>query len=377
MKEKFSLKDALFNKTNVARLAAEIAAVYPPFETDAFTATILDRIPKLELKQRISWIREQLQAFLPPSYPEALRIILAALPPPLDPTLTDDDFGEFIYAPYGEFIAVYGCTSEHLPRSLSALREVTMRFSAEDAIRYFINKFPEQTLRQLTEWSTDHNYHVRRLVSEGSRPKLPWSQKIVFQPEQTVPLLDALFADKTRYVTRSVANHMNDISKIKPELVLHTLDRWQASGKQTPSEMEFIIKHSLRTLVKKGYPGAIAFLNFSADPQVTVSDISLNAQTIPLGGVLEFSVTITAQKSERLLIDYIISFQNKAGSMNSKKVFKLKQCQVTAGTSIHLRKKHRFMTGMTTRTLYPGNHLMELQINGKTVAQAPFLLVEN
>lgn len=374
MKEKFSLKDALFHKTNVTRLASEIATFYPSFQASMFTSAILERFPELELKQRISWIREQLRVYLPASYPDALRIIIDALPPPLDPSKTDNDFGEFIYAPYGEFIAVYGCTTEHLNRSLTALRKVTMRFSAEDAIRYFINAFPDQTLAQLAKWSTDENYHVRRLVSEGSRPKLPWSQKIVLKPVQTIPLLDKLYTDHTRYVTRSVANHLNDISKIEVELVLQTLTCWKRSKKQNPKEMEFIIRHSLRTLVKKGDPGAISFLNYSTNPEIRVNSFVISRDTIPMGTTLEFTFTLTALKYERLLVDYKIWFQDKKGRMNNSKVFKLKQCELKKGETVQLKKTHTLLETMTTRTLYPGEHKLEIMVNGTVVGNKLFMI---
>ena len=158
--------------------------------------------------------QECLKKYLPADYAEAVNILLKALPEPLNENRTDDDFGDFIYAPYSDFVAHYGCIEANLAFSLAALKEMTKRFSAEDAIRYFINAFPKETLKTLYAWTSDSNYHVRRLCSEGTRPKLPWSQKINIPPEDALPILHALFADKTRYVTRSVANHLNDIAKI-------------------------------------------------------------------------------------------------------------------------------------------------------------------
>ena len=132
--------------------------------------------PTLELIQRIAHISSCLYEYLPDAYPAALDIILNSLPPALDPTKTDDDFGDFIFAPLSLFVATYGCTQNHLERSLQALKEITKRFSAEDAIRYFINAFPDETGSFLLGCAQDENYHVRRLASEGTRPKLPWSQ---------------------------------------------------------------------------------------------------------------------------------------------------------------------------------------------------------
>jgi hypothetical protein len=178
MNEKFSLKDHLFNASKLELLAIPIQNVYAEFQTKEFKNEVLNAFPKLELKERIVHIRECLKKYLPKDFKEAVNILLKALPESLNENLTDDDFGDFIYAPYHDFVAHYGCSAEYLYFSLDALKEMTKRFSAEDAIRYFINKFPDETLKTLTEWSKDNNYHVRRLCSEGTRPKLPWSQKI-------------------------------------------------------------------------------------------------------------------------------------------------------------------------------------------------------
>ena len=374
MEERFSLKDALFNRQKIELLASQLQAVYTDFPGEIFVKTVVRAFPDLELKQRITWITENLRQFLPKSFREAMSIILEALPPPLDSSKTDNDFGDFIYAPYNEFIARYGCSKEDLEFSLAALREVTKRFSAEDAIRYFINAFPDETFAKLSLWSQEPNYHVRRLVSEGTRPKLPWSQKIRTPVEKPLPLLDTLFADPTRYVTRSVANHMNDISKVNPDLVLQTLERWETSGKQNPKEMEFIVKHSLRTLVKKGHPGAISFLKYSTDPEITVDSFVVKNDTVKMGNSLEFSVAITAFKDERLLVDYKIRFQGKNGGMKNSKVFKLKQYEIRKGETVRLEKKHKMVEKMTTRTLYPGDHMLEVMVNGRVVGEKRFTL---
>ena len=318
---------------------------------------------------------ETLKNFLPANYREAVNILLRSLPPPNDPTKTDNDFGDFIYAPYADFVAQYGCNKKDVDFSLKVLKEITMRFSAEDAIRYFINAFPEETMNELLKWSTDENYHVRRLTSEGMRPRLPWAQKIILSPEKALPILDKLFSDKTRYVTRSVANHMNDLSKVNPELVLETLARWQKSNKQDAQEMDYIIKHSLRSLVKMGNKQAMEFLSFSADPEVVVSRISLKQNRVIIGSMVEFSFTVTAKKDERLLIDYVLYFQGKNGTMTNKKVFKLGRFEVRAGQKLVVNKRHRLGENMTTRKIYPGKHQIELQINGAKMGMKDFEVV--
>lgn len=373
MTEKVLLKDLLFNKAKVEQIAGEIHRVHPSFQKNEFVRDVVAKFPELELKARISWITECLKKYLPNNYEQAVVIFLKALPAPNNPELSDDDFGDFIYAPYAEFVSKNGCTKEHLQFSLDALYEITQRFSAEDAIRYFLNAFPKETLKELLSWANDSHYHVRRLCSEGTRPKLPWSQKINIPVSAPLPILDRLFSDTTRFVTRSVANHINDISKIDPDLTLNTLTKWQKSDKQSREEMDYIVRHALRTLIKQGNPRAMKLLGFYHSPKVSVSKFLVPKQ-VKMNTALEFSFSIKSEKDTSVLIDYILYFQNKAGKLNSKKVFKLTKLALTKNKSILILKRHMLREHMTTRTLYPGKHEVEIQINGKILTKKSFLL---
>jgi len=371
--EKFSLKDHLFNAEKVEKMANEIAAVFGNFNKIVFVNNVLVEFPNLELKQRISHITFCLKSYLPNDFEQALSIILEALPEPCNPRLTDNDFGDFIYAPYSNFVAIYGCKKEYLNLSLSALEQITKRFSAEDAIRFFINAFPDATLLKMLEWSKNENYHVRRLASEGSRPKLPWSQKINITPEDALPILDNLFSDSTRYVTRSVANHLNDIAKTNPQLVLETLAKWKKSNKQEANEMDYIIRHSLRTLIKNGDSNALELIGINQKPNIEMLFISVS-DSVEMNNYLHINFELIAKATTNLMIDYIIDFQNKKGEMNSSKVFKMKQVSLKKDEKISIQKKHQFRQFMTTRTLYPGKHQFSLQINGQIVYQSSFEL---
>lgn len=192
---------------------------------------VVGKFSELELKARIAWIAEVLERYLPSDPAVAMKMIVAALPPPLDPKKTDDDFGEFILAPLGEYVVRNGLSKKYLKQSLSTLREITMRFGVEDAMRSFLNTFQNETLAAYDKWVNDKHYHVRRLVSESTRPLLPWSRRLSMDHHVPVKYLDTLYADKTRYVTRSVANHLNDISKKDVALVVETLTRWKSEEK--------------------------------------------------------------------------------------------------------------------------------------------------
>jgi 3-methyladenine DNA glycosylase AlkC len=375
MNEKFSLKDHLFNATKLELLSLPIQNAFPEFQTKNFQEEVLEAFPKLELKERIAHIRECLKKYLPQNYQVAVNILLAALPKPLDENLTDDDFGDFIYAPYHDFVAHYGCSSEYLYFSLDALKEMTKRFSAEDAIRYFINKFPKETLKTLTEWSKENNYHVRRLCSEGTRPKLPWSQKINIKATDPLPILLQLYADPTRYVTRSVANHLNDIAKNGPELVLDTLKIWKKSANQKSSEMDFIVKHSLRTLVKNGHPEALKLLGIGNSEGITLSELTFEKE-VEIGNALSFSFNLITTNQKNVIVDYIVHFQSKLGTLTNKKVFKLQTFEMAANELYCISKRHFFKANMTTRQLYAGLHKIEIQVNGKVFSSFSFDLLE-
>jgi len=372
-KEKFSLKDKLFSPQKIEMIASEIKEVYPTFEASQFTKETLVKFPKLELKERIYHIRDMLHKYLPNDYEQAVTILIQALPAELDPSKSDDDFGDFIYAPYSEYMTAYGCSEETLDFSFQALREITKRFSVEFAIRDFINNYPEQTLAMLEECAKSENYHERRLASEGLRPKLPWAKKLTIDYHEGIKLLELLYGDKTRYVTRSVTNHLNDIAKVDTPLVLETLKRWQKSKKQEPKEMDFIISHALRTLVKQGNSEALAMLGYVKNPAIDIKAVSLRSDRVQVGEALEFDVQIVALDDVKLMVDYIVHFQTKAGKF-SPKVYKLKKIALARGKSMTLKKKHPFKANMTTRTLYAGENVLEVQINGQIVSNESFTL---
>lgn len=373
MTEKILLKDSLFNKLKVSQIAKEILLVYPQFKKEDFINEAVSKFPELELKARITWMAECLKKYLPTNYREAVNILISSLPKPSNPELTDNDFGDFIYAPYGEFVAKNGCNKEYLQFSLQALKEITTRFSAEDSIRYFINAFSKETISELINWTADSHYHVRRLCSEGTRPKLPWSMKINIPATIPLPILERLYTDKTRFVTRSVANHLNDISKIDPDLVIKTLSKWKKTGEQNEKEMDYITRHALRTLIKTGNVQALELLGFFYNSEIIIYNF-VSPKKIKIGSVLEFSFDIKSSEDTDVVIDYIIYFQNKLGKLANKKIFKLKKIALVKDKVVSISKHHSLREGMTTRTFYPGHHELDLQVNGKIYHKAVFEL---
>ncbi len=369
----FSLKDHLFNRDKVRFLANLFHDADPSFDVSAFVRRCVRPFKQLELKERIGHIATTLEDFLDPDFRLAAKQIGAALPPPLDPTKTDDDFGDYIFAPLGEYVARQGMAKRHLKVSLRTLKQLTQRFSMEDAIRRFINQHPDTTMAELDKWSTDRNYHVRRLVSEGTRPSLPWSGRLSIDVARPLPLLDNLHADPTRYVTRSVANHLNDIAKVDRKLALSTLKRWKGLKQQDPAELAWMNQHALRTLVKLGDTQALRYLGYRSDPKIQVSGFVIATTHVRPGDVLEFSFDLAASRTESLMVDYVIDFVKANGSL-APKVHKLKKLELRQGESITLKKRHPLRANATTYTLYPGTHRVTLQINGKAFGTKIFEL---
>lgn len=368
------MKDSLFNSQTVGQLAAEYAAAVDGFDAARFVREALGGFPERELIARMEWMADCLEPQLAGDFPTMADQLEAALPVRLDPAAMDDDFGHFIHALPGILAARNGL-EDHRARAMELLYKATQRFTMEFYIRAFLIRWPEKTLAQLAGWACDENYHVRRLVSEGTRPRLPWAVGVGLSPEQTLPLLDLLYADPARFVTRSVANHLNDLSKIAPDAVLARLARWEAEGRQSAKELDWMRRHALRTLVKQGHEGAMAALGYRRDAPVTAQVSTLNAQ-VAIGGALEFEVVLEAAQDVPVLVDYRIGFSRPNGKQ-AEKVFKLKTAKVSAYKPLRITKQHKFKAGASTFTLHAGAHSLTVQVNGRDVAQAEFMLLDS
>lgn len=368
----YSLKDDLFNADTVGRLARGFGAT-GRVDGRRLEQSIMTRLPELELKQRISWIADCLCAELPADLPQAEGILRAALPPPLDPTKTDDDFGSFIIAPIGEVVVRLGLSDEP-DLSLDLLAEITQRFSMEMAIRPFLSQWPDKTLARMAHWAVHENYHVRRLVSEGTRPRLPWAPRVSIDIAAPLPFLDILHADPTRYVTRSVANHLNDITKQDPRLAIDRLADWKKSARQDPKELSWITGHALRGLVKAGDRDALALMGFDQNAPVHVRRFEMPAKAA-IGDRIELSVTVEADEPSDVIIDYVF-WRKRANGDLSPKVHKMRKTRLAQHKPVTVTKLHHLKGDATTYRLYPGRHRMSVQINGKTKAEAEFDLTD-
>jgi 3-methyladenine DNA glycosylase AlkC len=271
--------------------------------------------------------------------------------------------------PLGEFVARRGL--DHPQRALAALHAMTQRFSAEFAIRPFIERHPALVFDTLHRWTRDPSPHVRRLVSEGSRPRLPWGlqlRQLVADPSPTLPLLEALQDDPSEYVRRSVANHLNDIAKDHPGRVADWLEQHLPGAGR---ERRALLRHASRSLIKRGDPRVLALWGVGA-PLRGDAHLALSPATLQLGDTLALSVTLTsrARRPQPLLIDYAVHHV-KADGRCSPKVFKGWTLELAAGETRALQKRHAIRP-ITTRRYFSGTHRVELQVNGRVMAEARF-----
>lgn len=368
------LRDTI-NKTNISALAERLQQVWPAFDHTGFVRTACKRFTQLSLNDRIAQVRDALQQYLP-DYQQGIDILLQALPEELEAeTLDGHDLSSitgFIIVPQTEYAALYG--KAHFSVAMNALYEMTKRFSAEGAIRHFLLSNPDKTLEVLKRWTRDDNPHVRRLVSEGTRPRLPMYRQLpAFRqdPKPVLQLLEKLKHDPVLYVRRSVANNLNDISKDHPELVTATLKRWQ---KPTHEHTPWITRHALRTLSKQGNPAALQLLGYAANIDIGELNFTLSRKRVALGESFQLSLTLRSHsnKPQPLMIDYIIHHK-KANGDNRPKVFKWTHKTLAAGERLTLEKNHS-MKVIGIRPYYAGTHPVELQINGRVLASAQFTL---
>ena len=370
-------KSTLFKDNLNADLArsfgAQIQTAYPVFDTNAFATQIEPQLPPLELKERVAVFTEALHDHLPPDYPEAVRILLSIFQAENAPEegLFKESNGWAFWS-IASFVEWYGL--EDFDISLPAMHEITKHFSCEFAIRPFLVNHPAQTLAVLDEWTAAPSPHVRRLVSEGTRPRLPWGMRLtqfIDDPAPALALLDKLKDDESEYVRRSVANHLNDITKDNPEQAIATLRRWNEG--EPGKEMQWVTRHALRSLVKAGNPDALALLGFDP-PQVSMSESAITPNRITMGDTfaLNFTLRSKADTEQKLVVDYIVHFV-KANGKTSPKVFKLKTAVLPPKQALAIHKKHTIKP-ITTRRYYRGVHRVEVQVNGKIVGGEAFEL---
>lgn len=358
------------NATVVRTLAQAVKGAYPKFADKRFEKSCLASLDSLELKQRAQLIAAQLWQELPRDPSQAMETVRQAILPL--PTLEENDsLDGWVYMPLNSLLTAHAL--EAVDASLKLIPEVTKRFTAEFGIRVLLIHQPKKVFPHLKRWAKDPDPNLRRLVSEGTRPRLPWGEQIpafVQDPRPVLPLLEILKDDPSLYVRRSVANNLNDISKDNPELMLDTVEAWLP---QAGPQRQQLLRHACRSLIKQGHPRCLALLGYGT-PQLKVHAFAASPDAIQLGQKLTLSLELhsTARQAQELIVDYRFHLV-KANGQTAPKVFKGNSLTLGPGAKRYLQKSFH-LKPITTRKYYTGTNTIELLINGQSLASTPFHL---
>lgn len=350
-----------YNQAYINRLAKALKKQHPGFKVRAFEKAVFDdQWQARELKQRMSHIRECLHYALNLPYREALDVLLPAA----------RDFGSYEGMFFPEYVEAYGLKDWRY--SIKALEVLTQYSSSEFAVRPFIQQDTDRMMAQMLTWSRRKNHHVRRLASEGCRPRLPWASALpVFKkdPAPIIPILDQLRSDDSEYVRRSVANNLNDIAKDNPDLAL----QWFHSHQGQHPHTDWIIKHGCRSLLKQAHPQALSLFGYSAPDGIQVKNLTLQSKAIAIGEQLVFGFKLHSLSGSlgRCRIEYGIDYRKANGSL-SRKIFKVSEGEYS-DQNLAVQRSQSFRP-MTTRKHYPGEHRLAIIINGQELKCLKFEL---
>jgi 3-methyladenine DNA glycosylase AlkC len=355
------LKDLFFKDIFITGLGDAIQNVYPDFDRTDFNRLVYgDDWENKELKQKMHHVTHCLAAFLPKDYPAAMKILTEVAP----------NFKSFDAMIFPDFVECYGLDDWDI--SLPALALFTRYCSSEFAIRPFLANDPEKGMGYMLQWAKNEDPHLRRLASEGCRPRLPWAMALSEfkkDPKPILPILEALKDDSSEYVRMSVANNLNDISKDHPGLVLETSEKWLGQSKKT----DWIVKRACRTLLKAGNTEALLLFGFGDPGHITVNKLTFSTPSLPVGDDFRFTFEISFDGEEdyRIRLEYGVDFVKANGKL-SRKIFQMKEASFKPGRHT-ISKKHSFKD-LSTRKHYPGRHQIAIIVNGVEKEKAIFEL---
>jgi 3-methyladenine DNA glycosylase AlkC len=351
------LKDIFFTQESMNAFADVIHRFHPEFDKKKFIKLVFDEsFTDKELTVRMRHTTECLNKVLPETYEDTLDILKEAAP----------HIKGFEALSLPDYVALYGMDDWGL--SLPALYHFTKYSTSELAIRPFLDKDPEKVMAFVAKWAEDDNPRVRRLASEGCRPRLPWAMalpKFKKDPSAILPILEKLKDDESEDVRRSVANNLNDISKDNPEVALEICERWYGQSKNTDA----IVKHACRTMLKAGDKRALSIFGYSDISTMGVKSFKLEKTKLTIGENVCFSFDLALKEKSRVRLEYAI-FYIKAKGQHSKKVFKITENDYRSGT--HTISRKHSLADMSTRKHYPGTHHISIIVNGIEMAEASF-----
>lgn len=359
----------------VRLIAGHIARHMTEFDEAAFCAAAIPQLDALEMKARVGMLADLLIEQLPQDAARRNAVLAAILHP--------DEIGEGERVTDESGVASWGIWPlttvmgrvglNDFDASLALLRQMTMRHTSEFDIRPYLIADQPRALAIIETWTRDENHHVRRLASEGTRPRLPWGVKLpalCADPAPILPILTALRDDPSDYVRRSVANHLNDISQDHPELAVAIATDW---AKGASNQRMALLRHGCRNMIKAGRPDVLAIFGFGP-AKVEIEPLTLSSPKIAMGETLEFATKITSADTEpqNLSIDYVVHYM-KANGRTAPKVFKGGKATIAPGETITFTRRHPFRP-ITTRKYYDGGHSIALRVNGVDTDAVGFTL---
>jgi 3-methyladenine DNA glycosylase AlkC len=360
--ENRAVKD-IFDSKLIADVGSCLTTTDPGFPAREFAQAANRDLECLEFKQRMQHIADALARYLPEDFLEAADLLRRAA--------EKTDGNAVAFWPMCRYVQDHGI--EFFDDAMATLEVLTRRISAEWAVRPYLDREPCRAMNWLRRWVESDDAAVRRLVSEGTRPRLPWAPRFKefgSDPATMLPLLEKLRDDPDEVVRRSVANHLNDISKDRPEWVVRQLARW---NRDASKQCSLLIRHALRTLVKQGHTGALKILGIGP-PHVNLVSLCVDPAEVKLGSQIEisFELVSTTDKEQELIIDFALHHRRANGKL-ARKVFKWSQRSLAPGEKLELKRKLSFQQ-MSTRRYHPGEHHIELIVNGESQGKTSFEL---
>ncbi|MBP4137934.1 DNA alkylation repair protein [Flavobacterium geliluteum] len=351
------IKD-IYSVTFYEKFGQAVAEIHPTFDKQQFIDTIYqDDFAQKEWKDRMKHTTVVLHQFMPESFSEAVLLIDKIIQNLKKNKFTDGNLA-FIF--FADYIEMYGL--DDFKTSAKAFVSITQFISCEFAVRPFILKYKEKMIDEMVQWSLHENHHVRRLASEGSRPRLPWAMAIPFlkkDPASILPILENLKNDSSEYVRRSVANSLNDIAKDNAQTVLEIAKKWRGISKETDG----IIKHGCRTLLKQGHPEILSHYGLEST-NIALSSFEIKTPVVKIGSYLEFQFQLNNKNNEakNVRLEYAIHYKKAKGHL-AKKVFKISEKSYSPNQIIKVERKQSFKV-ITTRVFHTGMHQLSIIING-------------
>jgi 3-methyladenine DNA glycosylase AlkC len=356
------LKNIFFQKKFISELGTRIKEVYPEFNISEFEKNVYTTdFPNLALKAKMRHITDSLGKVLPADYPESIRILMKV----------EKHFSGFDHLVFADFAERFGL--DHFETSIVAFEPFT-RTSAEFAVRPFILKYQKRMMEQMLKWSKSENVGLRRLSSEGCRPRLPWGIRLtnlVKDPSPILPILENLKNDPSETVRRSVSNNLNDISKDNPKVALDIAEKWYGENK----EVDKLIKHALRGLLKSGDSRALALFGHGEEVNLEVKNLKVEPTAIRIGdsGKFSFDLNLLEKETRDLRLEYYIDYI-KANGKPSRKIFQLYKGEIKPGIKNFSRKLD--FQDRTTRKHYAGTHKLGIIVNGREIVAVSFRIVK-